>query len=262
MMKSQTEAPIDITENMNDAAASDIFGDSSTDVALHRANPLMALGEVSGSVSASDFVFPRLKIAQRVGDLGQIFEPGALVLGNEIQLTTKDAKSKTFGPPVELIVLNLDKFFQDYLLYQQDGPRPAYYKNEAAVYAAGKTLEWTGERPDRIAPTAEPVAIATILVKKPDGLESGNFGVNIPGFGDCTLAKWTMTRTGYSRAGRRLIMARTTDFAQSNLMYGVWALNTKDEKINGNWVFTPALSLIRRNTPETVEAIVAAVTPS
>lgn len=250
---------LEINEGMTNGNAADILGDEPGTALAVRGSVALNLGQVDGHIDHSDLEFPRLTIAQAVGDVGAEFDQGTLVLG-DVQLTSWDKKEGT-KDVVKMVVISARKYFRDRLPYDKNGPRPAIYADEKEVAAAGKTLDWAGSQANRIAPSAEPVLECPVLIVKPDNVVSGRFGLEIEGLGPCAVGMWTLTRTGYTRAAKRILTARAIDFAQSNLIYGLWGLTVKQDTINGNRVFVPALSLIGRNSDTTVNEITFALSP-
>ena len=119
---------------------------------------------------SKDMVIPRLQIAQKVGPLSEVKELdfGDLVLGESCRIAGA-------GEPVLLTVLACRKYFRENLKYDRTGPKPRIWDTESELQAAGMTLEWKGQKPNSIPPTAVPIADADVLIEKPEDLETPVF---------------------------------------------------------------------------------------
>ncbi len=188
---------------------------------------------VSGEISRADLQVPTLKLAQRVGELGEIFPPGTFVLNNEHALS--DGKE-----PVNLVVGHWNKYYLENLEYGTDQiPRSA--KNLSEVAELGGTTEWVDNAP----PTWVPIGVATCII---EGEDESHFPFE---YNDkrYAMALWTMRNTAYKRAGR-VIMTAAAYNLKKGLEYGSWELSSKLETMGKNKVYVPTIKTSGRNDEE------------
>ena len=189
------------------------------------------------ALERSDIILPRLTLIQRVGDLSVIFPQGSWVLNREVQLTDKPEE------PLTITVLqNPVKYYQEALPYNPEGPRPRTFESVEAIREAGLTLDWgaTNARP-----TAEALATTVVLVKKPENAKDElSFSQVIPGIGPCALAKWTLMRTAYTRAAKRLFTAIALELGGRPIRHMGWQLQGLPAKVSGYNIFVPKLTPI------------------
>lgn len=119
----------------------------------------MALGTISGDIDTSDIVIPRLNIVQNVGELGELFNAGSIVLNKEVELSNGTT-------PIEVTVLSARKQFVENLDYDSD-EKPAVFNTLEEVKAAGGTIEWVNDRK----PSFVPVLHLNVLFKAPQGVD-------------------------------------------------------------------------------------------
>jgi hypothetical protein len=187
-----------------------------------------------------------LQIIQSVGPLSRLFKAGDIVLSKEVCLAHE-------GSELVLIVLSVDKYFQErFAKFDMNGPRPALFATEKEVLEAGLKTEWGA---DGEPPTAEPVADIKMLIQKPESLENPVFAIQLGNKFWCA-AVWTVQRTSYSRAAKRIFSARTIELSAQGLLSGLWTLSTRETTIKGNLVKAPVLSLVGRNS----EALMTEIT--
>lgn len=200
----------------------------------------MALGTISGDIDTSDIVIPRLNIVQNVGELGELFNAGSIVLNKEVELSNGTT-------PIEVTVLSARKQFVENLDYDSD-EKPAVFNTLEEVKAAGGTIEWVNDRK----PSFVPVLHLNVLFKAPQGVdyalplsyEGASYG----------LAVWTLRGVAYTRAGKNILTAAKFSL-RDGLFNGKWELTTKREKFGKNSVFVPVLRNVGRNSAEFVEFI-------
>lgn len=119
------------------------------------------------SIDITDIQLPKLKLAQGVGDLGTIFDPGTLVLGDETPLLEKAPPRGKIpdGYVAEKVRTVILGFRPTRWTEKTDGGEQGMMlDSEAAVYAAGGTTNYA-EKDDK--PYFRPLCTALILVEKP-----------------------------------------------------------------------------------------------
>ena len=214
---------------------------TTTELAVPTAAPLSLMGEVSGEVSQTDIVIPRLNLCQSVGPLSELFNPGEIVLNKEVVLSDGTT-------PVELTVLSLHKQWEEDIPYGS-GERPSVYDTEAEVQAAGGTTIKRGNQK----PTHKPIAHAYVLIKAPENVV-GDFPFEFKG-ARYALCVWSMRGAAFYSAGRALITASAFSL-RDGLFNGAWSLTTRKEKFPMGSVYVPVLrSNGRHRDPEFTDFI-------
>tara|TARA_R110002020_G_scaffold125207_4_gene282341 strand:- start:5192 stop:5905 length:714 start_codon:yes stop_codon:yes gene_type:complete len=188
---------------------------------------------VSGEISRADLQVPTLKLAQRVGELGELFPPGTFVLNNEHALS--DGKEE-----IKLVVGHWNKYYLENLEYGTDQmPRSA--KTLAEVAELEGTTEWI----DGVPPTWVPIGVATCII---EGEDESHFPFE---YNDkrYAMALWTMRNTAYKRAGRVIMTAAAYNLKQG-LEYGAWNLTSALTTLGKNKVYVPSIKTSGRNDEE------------
>ena len=226
---------IDVSKNKTDKSEKE-----TTEIMEAPAMPVasveIANSSVSGEICRTDLQVPTLKLAQRVGDLGEVFPPGSFVLQNEFSLSEGDA-------PIKLTVGHWNKYYLENLEYGGDSiPRQA--KDLREVAELGGTTEWLDNEP----PTWVPVGVATCVI---EGEDEAFFPFDYNGK-RYAMALWTMRNTAYKRAGR-VIMTAAAYNLKRGLEYGSWQLTSKLETLGKNKVYVPQLNRGETNDDEFAE---------
>ena len=188
---------------------------------------------VSGEISRADLQVPTLKLAQPVGELGELFPPGTFVLNNEHALS--DGKEE-----IKLVVGHWNKYYLENLEYGTDQmPRSA--KTLAEVAELEGTTEWI----DGVPPTWVPIGVATCII---EGEDESHFPFE---YNDkrYAMALWTMRNTAYKRAGRVIMTAAAYNLKQG-LEYGAWNLTSALTTLGKNKVYVPSIKTSGRNDEE------------
>lgn len=208
-------------------------------------NLVVPLGGMQGPIDRGDIFLPRLTLVQKTGDLGTQFPLGTYVLNREHLLTHK------IGETLTLVVVSIRKYYRERLPFMKGGPRPAIYNSREEMVAAGK---WTEYR-DGVPGSAEDMADALTLVRQPEALtDSLAFEMALDGK-NWALAVWTLQRTSYVRAAKKIFSVAITELSKSKtqpeppgLLVALWSLASKHETINGNDVIVPVLGLSGRTS--------------
>jgi hypothetical protein len=203
----------------------------------------LALGTVEGSIDAKDLIIPRMAIVQRVGPASKEFEPGQIVYNKETVLAEPEEA-------INLVVLSIKKFYEEWLPYDPNGPKPKTFATARELADAKLYTDWRNDEQ----PPAREVANVLVLVEKPDAVDSTAFNKTIGGK-DYAIALWTLRGVGYSYGAKKIFSASSIDLARSGLLSGRWELATEDKMVNGNYVHVPILRLVGRNSAELVAEI-------
>jgi len=239
------QAKFDAAETVDTEAGVDLAGGE--EVVVRQSTAMAAVGEVQGELSRSDIMLPRLQFIQSVGPLSREFTPGDIVLSKEVRIAPRDQN-------ITLVVLSMKKYFQErFDKFDLNGPRPLRFDTEADVLKAGLVLDWDFPKKG-CRPTAEPLADIVVLIKKPEGVNSPVFSIEVGG-NLWSAALWTTQRSSYTRAAKRIFTARAVELSKGGLLSGVWTLMSHEATINGNLVFVPALTLVGRNDEATIAEI-------
>lgn len=197
-----------------------------------------AIGKVSGPIKRSDIKLPSLNIAHTVGDLGQQFEPGSIVLNKEAGLTEGPDSAK----PVKLTVLSFKRYFLEKLATFGE-TMPRMFNTEEDLAKAGLHTNWVNDTP----PPAIDAGEALIAIES--DTEHPHFPFS---FGDkhYALAIWRLnSQSAFTRAGKLILTASEWNL-KDGLHNGSWFLNTRKEKLGKNWVMVPVLKSGPRNSKE------------
>jgi len=205
----------------------------------------MDLGAVEGEVSAEDIRLPRLQIAYGVGGLSEHFNPGDLVLNGEEMIVAK-------GDPIEVIFLNVRQYWKERLTATDyaAGMTPRQFPTEKEVLAEGGTTRWK----DGVGPTFNKALNMRMLIKKPEGLVCGLFGIPVGG-AEYAPAVWDIDKSAYKRVAPVLLSSAQFSLRQRGLLSGTFSLFTRSEKINGNNTVVPVIKLTSHNTDEQIKDI-------
>lgn len=205
----------------------------------------MAIGQMSGDVAMTDLKFPRLQIAYGVGGLASNFTPGDIVLDKEHQLV----KKKT---PLRVIIVNTVTYWKEYTAFGS-GAIPRVFKTAEEVSRAGLTTTWV----NGMAPQAKKAMDLRLLIKKPEGLICGLFGIKLDG-GEYAPALWSVDKTAYDRINDKLTPVAGFALREKGLLYGAWDVSTDMEtRKNGNVVVVPVLKYVGMNSDQLVNEIKA-----
>ena len=206
----------------------------------------LALGNVSGEISKKDLIIPRLNIIQNTGTLADEFdhkEGGSLCYNGQTIL----AKA---GEPINLTVLSLKKSYEEWIYPYDPDARAQVFDSERELADAGMWTDWrNNERPP-----ARELAVALVLIEKPEGIDDLGFSHEINGK-EHALAMWTLRGSGYNHGAKKMFSASSLELASSGLLSGRWELATAKETKRNNTYFVPAMRLIGKNTDEFVNAV-------
>lgn len=159
------------------------------------------------NIDYSEVQLPKLKLAQNVGDLGTIFDPGTFVLGDEIPLMTRPASKnpgKDYVP--ELVRVAVLGFRPTRWTEKVEGGQQGDLLNsEKEVYAVGGTTNYSEKD---VKPYYRPLCTALVLVEKPATLQDGHDAA-FPYVDSVTkkryaIATWSMQGSSHTSAAKPL----------------------------------------------------------
>jgi len=242
LAKSQNENEGENTPVADTEALVDVEHDENATSAVQVANSL-AVGQVSGPLSQSDIIIPRLNIVQNVGALSKEFDGGSIVLNKDTVLAKADEA-------IKLTVVSIKKTYEERLPFDPNGPRPETYETIKEVVADGKWVDWRNNQP----PPVREVATILVLIEEPEDYTGLGFNYEFEGK-HFALAIWTLRNTGYTRAAKKIFSASQIELAEKGLLSGEWELSATREEVNGNMIYVPVLTISGENSPEKVAFI-------
>ena len=211
---------------------------------------------VTAPITKDDLILPTLRIAHKSGALGDQFGHGSYVMDGQLQITNFDKALKK-STPLEVTVLEAQKSYVENIPYGTQ-QKPNVVFDEAEVTAMQKTTQyWKDDNGNSQQPHYWPTLHCKILVKRPDIQVEGEdvpstlFPLSFDGDNYAMLA-WELQRSGYSRAGRRILTAVQHKIFNC-LSCGRFLLSTTVATMNGNSVFVPELSYGETHSDDFVE---------
>jgi hypothetical protein len=192
-------------------------------------------GTIEGEVGLHSISFPRLSIAQSVGEVNvrNGWMAGSIVLRQEVKI----AEPKEV---VHFTVLKLKNYLEENLPYDPSKPVRKFESIEEAA-AAGLSL---------MKETVRPVTNIYILLECPKESLQHQFPLTFSGK-QCTLAFWTVRKTAYYRVAQPIL----TELAYYGhpLLSRRWKLSAQVEKVGKGMIGVPSIAVVSINTPEEVD---------
>lgn len=154
------------------------------------------------------------------------FNAGDLVLNKDFLAAPK-------GTKLDVIILNLERYFKEYLTQDQkdEGRIERRFASIKEAAEAGLNMEW-GPQGSGIKPQASVAFDMILLIRKPDGVESGLYGINI-GIDDAdgNPTEWAIARASYDKINGNLMKNDLTLIVNTKLrnvgIYGaMWEFYT------------------------------------
>lgn len=229
------------TATVEDVSTEVATQDVSTEVATLGTAPTAPSSPYAEEYEQKDIEIPRLNLAQKVGELGDIFTPGEVIYNKELVLPT---------PFIFVVVGVLPKQFSEKLV---GGALGRLLPTRQAVLDVGgvftkKEAEATGK------PHFQDMVTADLLIEKPEGLEDENglFAYEAGGKGYAP-ARYTMKGTGYFAVARKLFSARSLGSLKTGWSTGVWSYEVGLETFGTNKVFVPIVKGAGPTSPELLD---------
>ena len=215
----------------------------------------MALGEIAGDDggdSGADIQLPRLQIAYGVGQFADAYNPGDLILAKDTVLVKK-------GEPIRLILLSVYVYWKEYMTPEKRAEKrdSKVFLTKKEVLDANETIDWV----NGVGPTFSRACNLKMFIEKPDGLESGLFGIDI-GSKVYAPALVDFDKTAFRRVYPIIKTAAKFSLRNRGLTSGIFELKTRTEPVNGNATVVPNLRLAGHLTDEELTQLRALVTGS
>tara|TARA_Y100001968_G_scaffold54368_1_gene45612 strand:+ start:945 stop:1652 length:708 start_codon:yes stop_codon:yes gene_type:complete len=203
--------------------------------------PQPAGGSVEGNIETSDMVVPSLKLAAKMGELGELFIPGSLVLNQEYALygARTDDRTNPKEDPVWLTVLHAKKSYYERTEYGSDTvAKTADTMDE--MLEQGGSLDWgaKGEKP-----TWNPKLTCTVIIR---GDDEAYFPFEFDGK-KYALARWSLQSISAYRAAAKQILTAAALNLRAGLEYGSWGLTSTLKKSGTNSFHVPVLTTGEKN---------------
>lgn len=149
----------------------------------------------SDAIDFRDIIVPRLNIAQKVGDLGEKFDPGTIVFDQTLEMPQ----------PVEIIVLALQP--KAYVERVEGGGMGQIASTPREVQELGGTLDFNEAKKSKI-PWFQDMVTAVLLVAQPEDVEDSDlFNVEYEG-NRFALALYSMKGAAFTEGCKTLYTAR------------------------------------------------------
>lgn len=207
--------------------------------AVARVDPgMVAIGTLSGETDDIRIKLPFLQIASGQGKLDKYLK-GSLVLGSENLLAGA-------GEPLIVTILRVQTYWKEYVSGASYDPNyiPKTFLTKAEVLANGGTTEWV----NNVAPTFKQAGAMNILIKQPDKVVCGLFGVPIGG-DMYAPAQWNVDKTAASTVLPTVKRDLSFSLRQRGLMSGIYEIRTSVTKFsNGHSAWVPNIKLIGHHT--------------
>lgn len=215
----------------------------------------------SAPITSSDIILPTLRLAHNVGSLGEEFQKGSYVVDGSTQITQFDQKEGR-SSQVDITVLEWQKTFVENVPWGQERT-PDILFSEEAVTGQGKSFNyWSDDNNEKQEPHYWPTLKLRILVKRPttkiknmDGepedVNTSNFPYHFEGE-DYAMLAWTLQRSGYTRAGKRILSAFHNKVFECPVC-GVFKLSSLLSTFGSNKTFVPEIQYGAKNSEGFVE---------
>jgi hypothetical protein len=189
-------------------------------------------------IPMEDVTLPRLNIVQKVGELSDNFEHGAIIFNND----------QVLPRPVKVLVLGFAK--KRFVEKVEGGGRGMIVDSEAEVVQAGGTLDYN-EAKATDKPLFQRLATALLLIECPEGVDKLNFPHEYNGK-NYAVGVWNMKGTAYTNGAKIIFTARKLGALRGAAGYrsAFWTTDTKLTKRENNSYYIPVLKLSEVTTAE------------
>jgi hypothetical protein len=213
--------------------------------------------------SFDEIILPRVNLVQNTGKLKDTFEPGSLILGQQmvlfcppdIDLQTGNVR-RAATPPATITVLGFrpTRFCEKV----EGGARGLIVSSEEQVRAAGGTLdynEWKLKRAQGMK-RFETLADAAVLIERPEAAADDDTVFIFPADGKkYALALWGMRGTSYTHAAKKVFF---TQRATGCLRVGgypsfAFSVSARQEVYQNNPYWIPVAVAKEKSKPEFLE---------
>lgn len=195
---------------------------------------------------------PYLTITHGVGAAAANFNPGDLVLAKEHLVCPK-------GKDLTVIIVNILQYYKQRVSNDDwnAGVRPTTFASLEEARAAGMQTEWV----NGVGPDVSPAMDMTLLVRKPDGVVSGLFGIDIGDGEEYAICRFSSDKTAYSYAFNDIALIAKMKLAKSGLYSASWKMTTELSKPSkkGNRTQIARFAFSEMLDPDVIAGIQSAV---
>jgi len=198
------------------------------------------------NVDASDLVLPRLNFAQNVGEIGENFPKGAIVLDGQLQLVDPP-QGKQPSAAIKLLVAG----FQPTLYAEKvvGGARGNIFRTEEEVVNNGGTLDYS-EAKTTGKTLYQRLCTALVVIEKPEKVGPELFPNEFDGK-NYAIALYSMKGTSYTNAAKHFKTARKLGHLVHGYRTGWWTMASVFKKFEGtNSAYAPLVRPAGPSTPE------------
>jgi len=198
---------------------------------------------------------PGINLVQKVGDLSNIFPPGAVVLGKEHLLIMPPPQGEGKVQEVPLVVFIIAFRPTRWTEKVEGGARGNLFDTREQVANAGGTTDYNENKRNPEVSLYQELATALILVEKPDDADDALFAFEGPNGKKYALALWNMKGSAYTDGAKIIKSARKIGypFAPMKGRFLGCALHLKTtlkKYQSGFFAFKPSLSAGEVTTAE------------
>jgi hypothetical protein len=219
--------------------------------AMATVNPgTMRMGALDGDVDDVKVKLPFLEISHAMGKFTEL-RKGAIILAGEHQLTE--------GPklPIYVTILSGRVYWKEYVtgVYDPDYI-PKTYASKVEAREAGETFDWTKDPKtgEKKGPTVKVAAMYILLVRKPEDVICGQFGIELGGpdvegeGSESTMwapALWNVDKTSAASVTPVIKSDVRCGLQARGLSSGIYKLETFIKTFNsGNKSAVPTIKLV------------------
>ena len=218
----------------------DIEEDITTEVAaVEGAEPpavsnMMAMGETSGDIGASDIKFPTLRFIQKMSDNPDKLDEGLVTLDNTALIGGEKNVAR-------IVLLSIHKYYREVLPF--GGGMPQSFDSPEEAVAAGFRIARSKQDRNAGVPIVEDAARAVVLIEQPEGATDRGYPYELDGK-RYTIAMWWIQSSAYANAAKYIFSKRAFELRGQNLLKAIWTLTTN--KINGKKgdYYVPSMKLL------------------
>lgn len=225
------------------AAQAEMNGDNTAVVKVSA--DTVAIGSFEGDVADVGMQLPYMQISHAQGKL-EAFRKGSVVIGNDNLIANP-------GEKLLITLLAARIYWKEYVSGDHYDPNyiPKAFATKEEVLAAGGSTEWV----DGVAPTYKMALATRALVKQPDGIVCGLFGVRI-GDADYAPVKWNLDKSACNRVAPVVKASMSFSLRKRGLISGIFEMSTQSVKFQSGFsAFVPNLKLVGYHTDEEIKQI-------
>lgn len=212
---------------------------ASTAVATLPNNPVPAPYS-DDNIGMEDIILPRINLVQKVGELSNQFDGGAILLdaAQVLYSCSKDPEAES-PAPLNILVLGFQPL--RYAEKVGGGAKGLIVNTEADVVNGGGTLDYNDAKATGKV-LYQRLATALVLVEKPEGVDDTKFPHERDGKKFCT-ALWSMKGSGYNYGAKVIKTAKKIGHLRGPAGYrtAFYGLGTKLTSYNGQFYYIPTL---------------------